>query len=76
MRLINSKIIKFVPIKEMTSVLSVENKAIDRYKDKWVRIKNGIYKGDLGKVSIAVYYSHYILKGFFTFFILLFQLIL
>ena len=40
---------KLVPIKEMTDVLSVENKA--KAMDLcWVRIKNGTYKGDLAKV--------------------------
>ncbi|KAK9124654.1 hypothetical protein Sjap_014256 [Stephania japonica] len=39
-----------VPIKEMTDVLSVEIKAIDISRDTWVRMKNGMYKGDLAKV--------------------------
>ncbi|KAK7858872.1 putative transcription elongation factor spt5 like protein 1 [Quercus suber] len=40
---------KLVPIKEMTDVLTVENKA--KAMDLcWVRIKNGTYKGDLAKV--------------------------
>ncbi|KAK9097434.1 hypothetical protein Sjap_022931 [Stephania japonica] len=39
-----------VPIKEMTDVLSVETKAIDISRDTWVRMKNGMYKGDLAKV--------------------------
>ncbi|KAL6131041.1 hypothetical protein ACLB2K_069419 [Fragaria x ananassa] len=40
--------ITLVPIKEMTDVISRENKTI--VHDKWVRIKTGIYKGDLAKV--------------------------
>ncbi|XP_071735601.1 putative transcription elongation factor SPT5 homolog 1 isoform X2 [Rutidosis leptorrhynchoides] len=44
-----SKIL-LVPIKEMTDVLSVESKAIDISRDTWVRMKIGIYKGDLAKV--------------------------
>ncbi|KAM3689518.1 hypothetical protein ACJW31_09G051600 [Castanea mollissima] len=41
---------KLVPIKEMTDVLTVENKA--KAMDLcWVRIKNGTYKGDLAKVE-------------------------
>ncbi|KAL3638889.1 hypothetical protein CASFOL_016796 [Castilleja foliolosa] len=42
--------IMLVPIKEMTDVLSVESKAIDISRDTWVRMKIGIYKGDLAKV--------------------------
>ncbi|KAF5181007.1 Transcription elongation factor spt5, partial [Thalictrum thalictroides] len=39
-----------VPLKEMTDVLSVESKAVDVSKNMWVRLKIGIYKGDLAKV--------------------------
>ncbi|PRQ24879.1 putative translation protein SH3 [Rosa chinensis] len=42
--------IALVPIREMTDVLSVESKAIDISRDTWVRMKIGIYKGDLAKV--------------------------
>ncbi|XP_072952889.1 putative transcription elongation factor SPT5 homolog 1 [Typha angustifolia] len=42
--------VMLVPIKEMTDVLSVESKAIDLSRDTWVRMKIGIYKGDLAKV--------------------------
>ncbi|KAG7573568.1 Spt5 transcription elongation factor N-terminal [Arabidopsis suecica] len=45
----NQKIL-LVPIKEMTDVLSVESKAIDLSRDTWVRMKLGIYKGDLAQV--------------------------
>ncbi|KAL7208512.1 hypothetical protein ACSBR1_030284 [Camellia fascicularis] len=45
----NTKI-TLVPIKEMTDVLSVESKAIDLSRDTWVRMKIGMYKGDLAKV--------------------------
>nr|GEV92532.1 putative transcription elongation factor SPT5 homolog 1 [Tanacetum cinerariifolium] len=34
----------------MTDVLSVESKSIDISRDTWVRMKIGIYKGDLAKV--------------------------
>ncbi|CAI0383022.1 unnamed protein product [Linum tenue] len=34
----------------MTDVLSVESKEVDLARDAWVRIKTGIYKGDLAKV--------------------------
>lgn len=49
--------ISLVPIKEMTDVLSVECKATDLEIDTWVRIKSGIYKGDLAKVSNP--FAHY-----------------
>ncbi|EOA26299.1 hypothetical protein CARUB_v10024589mg [Capsella rubella] len=42
--------ILLVPIKEMTDVLAVESKAIDLSRDTWVRMKLGIYKGDLAQV--------------------------
>jgi hypothetical protein len=50
-----------VPIKEMTDVLSVESKVVDLAIDAWVRMKLGIYKGDLAKVLFSpfcfVYFS-------------------
>ncbi|KAG1327069.1 Transcription elongation factor SPT5 [Cocos nucifera] len=42
--------VMLVPIKEMTDVLSVESKTVDLSRDTWVRMKLGIYKGDLAKV--------------------------
>lgn len=42
--------VMLVPIKEMTDVLSVESKTIEIARDTWVRMKLGIYKGDLAKV--------------------------
>ncbi|GFP89849.1 putative transcription elongation factor spt5 homolog 1 [Phtheirospermum japonicum] len=52
MRNIFPRKITQVPIKEMTDVLSVsvESKAIDVSTGSWVRVKIGIYKGDLAKV--------------------------
>ncbi|XP_073275753.1 putative transcription elongation factor SPT5 homolog 1 [Primulina huaijiensis] len=50
MRNIYPSRIMLVPIKEMTDVLSVETKAIDISRDKWVRMKIGSYKGDIAKV--------------------------
>ncbi|OVA07395.1 Transcription elongation factor Spt5 [Macleaya cordata] len=47
---INAMKVMLVPIEEMTDVLSVESKTPDLLKDKWVRVKIGIYKGDLAKV--------------------------
>lgn len=46
----NNKIL-LVPIKEMTDVLNVQSKAIDISRDMWVRMKLGIYKGDLAQVQ-------------------------
>ncbi|XP_062233340.1 putative transcription elongation factor SPT5 homolog 1 isoform X1 [Phragmites australis] len=42
--------ITLVPIKEMSDVLSVESKSVDLSRDTWVRMKLGVYKGDLAKV--------------------------
>ncbi|KAL6605991.1 hypothetical protein ACP70R_041644 [Stipagrostis hirtigluma subsp. patula] len=42
--------ITLVPIKEMADVLSVESKTVDLTRDTWVRMKLGIYKGDLAQV--------------------------
>uniref|UniRef100_A0ACD5Z5R6 Uncharacterized protein n=1 Tax=Avena sativa TaxID=4498 RepID=A0ACD5Z5R6_AVESA len=42
--------ITLVPTKEMTDVLSVTTKSCDLSSDTWVRVKLGIYKGDLAKV--------------------------
>ncbi|KAL8459365.1 hypothetical protein ACS0TY_036742 [Phlomoides rotata] len=50
MRNIYPSKIMLVPIKEMTDVLTVERKAIDISRDTWVRMKIGMYKGDLAKV--------------------------
>lgn len=50
LRMIYSSKITLVPIKEMTDVLSVESKSVELAKDAWVRVKIGIYKGDLAKV--------------------------
>ncbi|KAK1281423.1 hypothetical protein QJS04_geneDACA004957 [Acorus gramineus] len=50
LRNIYSMQVRLVPIKEMTDVLSVESKTVDLAPDSWVRMKTGIYKGDLAKV--------------------------
>ncbi|KAK1308610.1 hypothetical protein QJS10_CPA09g00142 [Acorus calamus] len=50
LRNIYSMQVRIVPIKEMTDVLSVESKTVDLAPDSWVRMKTGIYKGDLAKV--------------------------
>ncbi|CAM0943830.1 unnamed protein product [Alopecurus aequalis] len=42
--------ITLVPTKEMADVLSVKSKSVDLSRDTWVRLKLGIYKGDLAKV--------------------------
>jgi len=39
-----------VPIREMADVLSIESKSVDLSRDSWVRMKLGMYKGDLAKV--------------------------
>lgn len=47
---INGNQIRLVPIKEMTDVLSVKTKVVHISKGAWVRLKAGLYKGDLAKV--------------------------
>lgn len=42
--------IKLVPIKEMTGILSYQKKGTFLKVDDWVRVKRGIYKGDLAQV--------------------------
>ncbi|KAJ8642734.1 hypothetical protein MRB53_004482 [Persea americana] len=42
--------VRVVPIKEMTNVLSVETKMVDLAAGSWVRLKIGKYKGDPAKV--------------------------
>eukprot|EP00271_Cylindrocystis_brebissonii_P022165 TRINITY_DN8372_c1_g1_i1.p1 TRINITY_DN8372_c1_g1~~TRINITY_DN8372_c1_g1_i1.p1 ORF type:complete len:907 (-),score=231.98 TRINITY_DN8372_c1_g1_i1:513-3233(-) len=49
-RLIYSYKTKLVDIKEMSEVLTVEKKAADLEVNAWVRIKIGLYKGDLAQV--------------------------
>jgi hypothetical protein len=52
--------ITLVPIKEMADVLSVESKSVDLSRDSWVRMKLGIYKGDLAKVLLQRFsYKYY-----------------
>nr|CAB3447986.1 unnamed protein product [Digitaria exilis] len=48
--IIASAKITLVPIREMADVLSVESKSVDLSRDSWVRMKLGVYKGDLAKV--------------------------
>ncbi|KAJ7951334.1 Transcription elongation factor SPT5 [Quillaja saponaria] len=50
LRYISAQKISLVPIAEMTNVLSIKSKAVNLSKDTWVRIKSGIYKGDLAQV--------------------------
>jgi transcription elongation factor SPT5 len=46
--------IKLVPINEMTAVLTVASKKKAIKGDAWVRVKRGVYKGDLGKVDMLL----------------------
>ncbi|KAI3897109.1 hypothetical protein MKW98_015805 [Papaver atlanticum] len=50
LKMLDARKIVLVPIKEMTDVVSAKGKAIDIVKDMWVRMKIGIYKGDIAKV--------------------------
>lgn len=57
--------ITLVPIKEMADVLSVESKSVDLSRDSWVRMKLGIYKGDLAKVLPQHFSDKYTVIPFF-----------
>ncbi|KAI3926533.1 hypothetical protein MKX01_011429 [Papaver californicum] len=50
LKMLDTRKIVLVPIKEMTDVVSAKSKAIDILKDMWVRMKIGVYKGDIAKV--------------------------
>ncbi|KAI3934243.1 hypothetical protein MKW98_009224 [Papaver atlanticum] len=50
LKMLDTRKIVLVPIKEMTDVVSAKGKAVDIVKDMWVRMKIGIYKGDIAKV--------------------------
>ncbi|MCL7044681.1 hypothetical protein MKW94_005301, partial [Papaver nudicaule] len=50
LKMLNTTTVKLVPIKEMRDVLTVKDKGSDIIEDMWVRVKIGIYKGDLAKV--------------------------
>ncbi|KAI3874046.1 hypothetical protein MKW92_034123 [Papaver armeniacum] len=50
LKMLDTRQIVLVPIKEMTDVVSVKGKALDIVKDMWVRMKIGMYKGDIAKV--------------------------
>jgi hypothetical protein len=44
--------VSLVPLKEMTDVLKTTRKAPALKRGDWVRMKRGIYKGDLAQVSL------------------------
>ena len=50
LRFVYGRKILLVPIKEMVQALTVQKKTIDLKRGQWVRVKRGIYKGDLAQV--------------------------
>ncbi|MCL7030210.1 hypothetical protein MKW94_009696 [Papaver nudicaule] len=50
LRMLDTRGIRLVPITEMTDVVSAKGKATDIVKNMWVRMKVGIYKGDIARV--------------------------
>jgi hypothetical protein len=42
--------ITLVPIREMRDVLRITKKQLELQRNKWVRVRNGLYKGDLVQV--------------------------
>ena len=53
MRLLSMWKASIVPINEMAGVLTVRHKASDLDVGSWVRIKMGVYKGDLAQVGFG-----------------------
>lgn len=47
---VNTQKIKLVPIKEMVQAITVQKKRISLKRGDWVRLKRGVYKGDLAQV--------------------------
>jgi len=42
--------LKLVPIKEMVDVMTVSKKSVSLQKGDWVRIKRGVYRGDVAQI--------------------------
>jgi hypothetical protein len=42
--------ITLVPIREMRDVMRITKKQMELTRDTWVRVRNGLYKGDLAQV--------------------------
>ncbi|KAI3854012.1 hypothetical protein MKX03_007447 [Papaver bracteatum] len=51
LKMLDTRKIVLVSIKEMTDVVSAKGKALDIVKDMWLQMKIGIYKGDIEKVA-------------------------
>lgn len=49
--------VKLVPINEMTDVLKVPPKEYQLQKGSWVRVKRGVYAGDIAQVVEVLYSS-------------------
>ena len=46
--------LKWVPVNEMTAVLNIVAQKKPIAEKQWVRIKRGLYKGDLGRVELVM----------------------
>ena len=42
--------LKLVPIKEMVDVMTVSKKSVSLQRGDWVRIKRGVYRGDVAQI--------------------------
>jgi len=49
-RFVNTRKVTLVPIKEMVQAITIQKKKISVKRGDWVRMKRGIYKGDLAQV--------------------------
>ena len=54
MRLMIPWSLKWVPVNEMTAVLNIVAQKKPIAEKQWVRIKRGLYKGDLGRVELVM----------------------
>lgn len=50
MQFVYGRKLLLVPIKEMVQALSIRKQSVELKRGQWVRIKRGIYKGDLAQV--------------------------
>src|SRR5690349_19180323 len=51
MRNLQEWTVKLVPIKEMVDVMTVSKKQISVKRGDWVRVKRGVYLGDIAQVE-------------------------
>lgn len=50
--------LKIIPMDEMAACLTIKSKESEIQLYQWVRVKRGVYQGDLGKVSGILVMTH------------------